>query len=159
MEADDLRQLLDAHAAALILYARQWSASPEDIVQEAFLKLATQPRPPGRVVSWLYRVVRNAALDAARSARRRRHHETVAAARTPSWFQATAETALDGAAATQALRTLPEDQREIVVAHLWGGLTFEEIADLIGASASTAHRKYIAALTTLRERLGEQVAR
>lgn len=159
MEADDLRQLLDAHAAALILYARQWSTSPEDIVQEAFLKLARQARPPGRVLSWLYRVVRNAAMDAARSARRRRHHEQVAAARTATWFQPADGATLDGATATQALQTLPEDQREIVVAHLWGGLTFEEIAELVGASSSTAHRKYLAALTTLRERLGEQVAR
>src|SRR5437773_1965365 len=41
-----------------------------------------------------------------------------------------------------------------VVAHLWGGLTFEEVAQLAGCSSSTAHRWYLAGLAALRERLG-----
>ena len=51
--------------------ARQWCAEPEDVVQEAFLKLAGQSKEPDDVVAWLYRVVRNGALDAAKLARRR----------------------------------------------------------------------------------------
>jgi DNA-directed RNA polymerase specialized sigma24 family protein len=49
---------------------------------------------------------------------------------------------------------LPVEQREVIVAHLWGGLTFEQIGELIDASSSTAHRWYLAGLVTLRERLG-----
>jgi RNA polymerase sigma-70 factor (ECF subfamily) len=60
---------------------------------------------------------------------------------------------LDAESAAAALQHLPLDQREVIVAHLWGELTFEQIADLIGTSSSTAHRWYIAGLTTLRERL------
>src|SRR5438309_2325962 len=73
-----LGRLLDQHASALVLYARQWCTAPEDVVQEAFLKLVAQPKPPASPVAWLYRVVRNGALSAARAARRRRHHEAVA---------------------------------------------------------------------------------
>jgi RNA polymerase sigma-70 factor (ECF subfamily) len=61
---------------------------------------------------------------------------------------------LDAEAAATALQTLPLEQREILVAHLWGGLTFAEIADLAGCSPSTAHRWYLTGLSTLRERLG-----
>jgi RNA polymerase sigma-70 factor (ECF subfamily) len=48
---------------------------------------------------------------------------------------------------------LPLDEREVIVAHLWGGLTFEQIAAVAGCSSSTAHRRYAAGLSALRERL------
>jgi RNA polymerase sigma-70 factor (ECF subfamily) len=148
-----LGQLLDEHAAALVLYARQWCRAPEDVVQEAFMKLVAQSTPPHHPVSWLYRVVRNAAISAQRAARRRQHYEA-AAGRHCAWFTPSPETRLDVETATAALQTLPLEQREVIVAHLWGGLTFEQIADVTGCSSSTAHRWYMAGLATLRERLG-----
>jgi RNA polymerase sigma-70 factor (ECF subfamily) len=148
-----LGQLVDAHAATLTLYARQWCATPEDVVQEAFIKLITQRVPPVPVVPWLYRVVRNAAISATRSARRRQRHEGVAAGRTPAWFVPVEARGLDERAATTALQGLPIEQREAIVAHLWGGLTFEQIADVMGSSSSTTHRWYLAGLAALRERL------
>ena len=153
MGPEQLSRLVDDYAAALVLYARQWCAAPEDVVQDAFVKLASQRSPPDNVAGWLYRVVRNGALAAARAERRRRRHESLAAQRTPTWF-APSETAwLDGETAAAALQSLPLEQREILVAHLWGGLTFEQIGELTGVSSSTAHRRYLAGLSALRERL------
>ena len=92
------------------------------------------------------------------AARRRRRHETEAASRSTSWFQAdptaTKPGSLDPETASAELRSLPLEQREVIVAHLWGGLTFEQIAELSGCSASTAHRLYFAGLARIRERLG-----
>jgi len=149
-----LGRLVDRHAAALVLYARQWCAAPEDVVQEAFVKLTLQRPPPDNPLAWLYRVVRNAAVSAARADRRRRRHETRAAERAAVWFEAAPGAALDGRAASAALHGLPLEQREAIVAHLWGGLTFTEIAAVAGCSSSTAHRWYVAGLNALRERLG-----
>jgi RNA polymerase sigma factor (sigma-70 family) len=154
MGPDLLGRLLDSHAAALTLYARQWCAIPEDIVQEAFLKLAIQSTPPANPVSWLYCVVRNGAISAARKDTRRHRHESIAAARTPAWFAPTDGVGLDIDAATAALQDLPLEQREVIIAHLWGGLTFEQIAPLVDTTSSTAHRWYMAGLSALRERLG-----
>jgi RNA polymerase sigma-70 factor (ECF subfamily) len=148
-----LGRLLDEHGAALVLYARQWCDAPEDVVQEAFVKLAAQRPAPTRVVPWLFRVVRNGAISAGRAARRRRRYEAEAAARGSAWFLPADAARLDGAAAAAALQTLPDDQRETVVAHLWGGLTFEQIAELTGVAPSTAHRRYLAALDALRSKL------
>ena len=148
-----LGRLVDQHAAALVLYARQWCAAPEDVVQEAFLKLVAQRPPPHNPIPWLYRVVRNAALSAARTARRRQRHEAVAAARAPAWFDDAGAEGIDAEAATAALQGLPPEEREVIVAHLWGGLTFEQIAEVAGCSSSTAHRRYVAGLANLRERL------
>jgi RNA polymerase sigma-70 factor (ECF subfamily) len=153
MGPEVLGRLVDEHAAALVLYARQWCDAPEDVVQEAFIKLAGQQPEPDHILPWLYRVVRNGGLSAARSARRRRRHEATAAARTPEWFLPSDSARLDADAAARALKSLPPEEREVVVAHLWGGLTFEQIGELTATSSSTAHRRYLAALSALRVRL------
>jgi RNA polymerase sigma-70 factor (ECF subfamily) len=153
MSPEEFSRLVDGHAGALVLYARQWSVAPEEIAQEAFLKLVAQRTPPDNPVAWLYRVVRNTAISATRAARRRKHHEALAAACAPAWFLPDADARLDGETAAGALRSLAPEQRECVIAHLWGGLTFEEIAELVGCSSSSAHRWYAAGLSALRERL------
>ena len=79
MGPHEVTRLIDSHAAPLILYARQWSDAAEDVVQDAFVKLVSQTRPPGDPVAWLYRVVRNGALDGAKLARRRQHRESAVA--------------------------------------------------------------------------------
>lgn len=152
MGPERLGYLIDRHAAALELFARQWCVAPEDVVQEAFLKLSRQEPEPPQVVAWLYHVVRNAALSAARSERRRQFHETAAAVRVP-WFTEDATGKLDAATLTVALAKLPLEQREVIVAHLWGGLTFEQIGEVSGSSAATAHRRYAAGLNELRARM------
>jgi len=149
-----LTRLLDRHGAAMVLYARQWCDTPEDVVQEALLSLVRQTRVPENVVGWLYRVVRNGAVSASRGARRRKHHETAAAGCNEAWFEGAHDERLDADAATAALKGLPIEQRETIVARLWGGLSFEEIAELTGSSTSSAHRHYHAGLSALRERLG-----
>lgn len=153
MAPEQLGLLVESQGPALVLYARQWCASPEDAVQAAFLKLANQQPKPAEPVPWLYAAVRNEALTAGRSERRRRHHEAKAAA--ADWFAPVEASRLDAATATDALTRLPLDEREVIVAHLWGGLTFEQIGPLIGSSAATAHRRYVSGLTALREHLGE----
>ena len=154
MSPQEFARLVDSQAAALVLYARQWCAVPEDVVQEAFLKLVAQRPPPDNPAAWLYRVVRNAARSAARSARRRQRYEAAAAARAPAWFDDANADGLDAATATEALQDLPPDEREVIVAHLWGGLTFEQIAQAVGSSAATCYRRYAAGLDVLRSQLG-----
>ena len=87
MDPDLLGNLLDQHAAALELYARQWCDAPEDVVQEAFLKLAGLGSLPSSPAAWLFRVVRNGAIDAGLAARRRRRHESAAASGSSPWFE------------------------------------------------------------------------
>jgi RNA polymerase sigma factor (sigma-70 family) len=155
MDPDHLGYLIDRYLPALILYARQWCRAPEDVVQEAFIKLAKQTEPPIHPVAWMYRAVRNRAISESRSERRRQNHEGKVAAGAALWFTPSEDPArLDAIAATRALGSLPLEQREIIVAHLWGGLTFEQIAELTGGSAATCWRRYTAGLSTLRKTMG-----
>ena len=110
-------------------------------------------RPPEDVVAWLYRVVRNGALDAAKIARRRQRRES-AAARPVRWFVEPEVDGLDAETAVAALERLVPEQREVIVAHHWGGLSFEQIAAVVGCSASTAFRRYTAGVEVLRKQLG-----
>lgn len=153
MNSQNLRELLNRHAAPLTLYARQWCAIPDDIVQEAFLGLVRQQPPPGNAVAWLYKVVRNLAINAGRSERRRVSREQQAGLLSTACFLSL-DDRLDSRVAAESLQKLPEAEREAIIAHLWGNLSFEEIAEISGVSASTAHRRYLAGLKLLRERLG-----
>ena len=151
MEPTTLGELYRRHAPALRLYARQWGSSAEDLVQTAFVRLAQQSPPPDRALPWLYRVVRNEALAAHRTATRRRRREQGAS--TPEGWFSTAPDRLDTAEATRLLAELPLELREVIVARLWGGLTFEDIARLVGCSLPTSHRRYQTGLAQLRERI------
>jgi len=157
MNSERLAYLLDRHADALVLFARQFCDAPEDVVQEAFLKLASLDRPPDNPGAWLFRVVRNGAVDSALAAGRRRRYETKAAARTTAWFDPAVgpgNGGVDPGDAERELAALPIEEREVIVSHLWGGLTFEQIAEVLGTSSSSAHRLYNRGLAVLRERLG-----
>ncbi len=157
MGPEQLAELVDRYAAALVLYARQWCACPEDVVQTAFLKLVRQGTPPSNLLPWLYRVVRNGAIDASRAARRRSRYEAEAADAAPKYFAPSYDpTGLDARAAADALAHLAPETREIVVMHIWGGLTFEQIAEAVGSSAATCYRRYAAGLETLRQKLGAE---
>lgn len=151
----ELGRCFDRHAAALALLARQWCDTPEDVVQEAFIKLASQSPVPNHPAAWLFTVVRRRAISAGRSQRRRSRHEGQQQQIKPSWFEHDASTTLDAEQATKALEQLSIEEREVVLAHLWGGLTFEEIGSMVGTSTTSAHRLYHQALQQLRLALGE----
>src|SRR5262245_48564790 len=136
MTSYEFAHLVDVHGPPLILYARQRCRAAEDVVQEAYLKLIALRTPPYEVVPWLYRVVRNGAMDASKSAERRQRREQ-AVARPERWFVENAVEGLDVETAIAALERLPVEIREVIVARLWGGLSFEQIGDAVGCSDTT----------------------
>jgi RNA polymerase sigma factor (sigma-70 family) len=146
-----LARLFDRHAPALVLYARQWCETPEDIVQDAFVKLARLRTQPERAIPWLFRVVRNAAINAGRNVRNRRKLEARRVG-TETWF-ASDDERLDAQHATRLLAELDLEVREVIIARFWGDLKFEDIAAMQGCSLATAHRRYVRGLTLLHERL------
>lgn len=148
-----LTRVLNEHGAPLVLYAQQWCAAPEDVVQDAFVALVRQRPAPTDAAAWLYRAVRNGAITAARSSTRRARHESTAAEGRPAWFAAAEGEGLDARTAMDALAELPIELRETVVLRLWSDLSFDDIAKLTETSTSTAHRRYGQGLAALRDKL------
>jgi RNA polymerase sigma factor (sigma-70 family) len=147
-----IASVFDEHAAALELFAAQWTDSPEDCVQEAVLELARQSVRPDNVAGWLFHVVRLRAISAHRSASRRRCHEALAG-RLRQLSGEGSESRYDAQELAIALDSLDDDSRQAVIARTWGELGFVEIGELLGVSASTAFRRYEAALTTMKTKL------
>src|SRR5262245_50080177 len=96
-DGEQLTWIVTECAAALVLYARQWldGAGADDAVQEALVALLAQRQPPRNPTAWMYRAVRNAAIDAARSSHRRRRREQSVAAARREWFVPEADALLD----------------------------------------------------------------
>lgn len=149
IDSQRLDELLDAHGAAITLYARQWCRAPEDALQEALVDLLRQTPPPEYPVAWLYKAVRRRAMNLARGERRRARHHRRAGEQRESWFLPT-DGALEEPVDVEALlERLPPLEREIVVARVWGKLSFGQIAELVDRSTSSVHRRYQRALTEL----------
>lgn len=156
MHSQRIQELYRDHAAALVLYARQWCSAPDDALQEAMLALANCDPLPLDSVAWLYTATKRRAMNIARGESRREQHHTRAAEEQSPWFTPTehnnessrVEDLAD--AVVTGLETLAEDERELVVARVWGNLAFEQLGQLLGCSTSSAHRRYQAALAKLR---------
>jgi len=56
----------------------------------------------------------------------------------------------------RALAGIPYEQREVVVLHVYDGMTFRQIADLQGASINTVQGRYRYGLAKLRTLLGNE---
>ena len=149
IDLNRLTQEVGQRTAALVLYARQWvdAATAEDVVQEALAALYSELSPPASPVAWMYRVVRNAAIDHARAASRRRRRERTVARSRGEWFDAQADALLDAQVAERALRQLSAKYREVVVLRIWGDLGFTEIAAIMKLGVSTATASACTCLT------------
>ncbi|HWC72423.1 MAG TPA: RNA polymerase sigma factor [Gemmatimonadales bacterium] len=129
-------------------------ARAEDLTQETFLSLvrARDRYGVGRSFrQWLYAIASNAARHELRTLRREGARLQQIAASSSS---ATSHDSEDERAVRRALALLPESQREVIVLHSYAGMTFAEIADVLGSGGIAvrvrAHRGY----RRLRELLG-----
>jgi RNA polymerase sigma-70 factor, ECF subfamily len=150
-----ITQLFKAHSRALLLYARQWldDWAAEDVVQRVFVRLLASSQVPDDPRAWLFRCVRNEAISAWRSQRRRGRNEKAAGAEGRAWFVPRPDDSIDATTAQEALASLPAEQREIVALRLWSGLTLSQIGSVSGMAASTVHLHYAQAMNALRQRL------
>ena len=154
---------LDQHGPALVLLARTYvgsRADAEDVVQEAFVRCWRVRERITEPVAYLFAAVKSCAFDWRRSRHRRDHRESTAARpEADSRFVVYAEQNERRAAIEAALTALPENQAEVLVMKIWGGLTFPQIAAALGTSPNTAASRYRYALGHLREQLAEESLR
>ena len=128
---DALTLIIRTHGPALRLYARQWiadAADADDAVQEALV--ACWKRDPdlgATTMPYVFTTVRHAALNLRRGQQRRSTRGWTAGPGPEPWFVCPIAAAERCSSIELALRSLPKEQREVIVLPLWGGLTFAEI--------------------------------
>ncbi len=154
---------LAEHGAALVMLARQWvatQADAEDVVQEAFVRFWRSRERVAEPVAYLYASVKHCALDVHRSRRRQlRREEATARTEAEPLFAGPLEESERRTAIEAALRELPNEQSEVLVMRIWGGLTFPQIAAALDAPLNTVSSRYRYALAKLREELAEESIR
>ena len=141
----------------------------EDVLQEVFSELVEAYRmmkPLEQVTAWLFRVARNRITDLFRSKKREASREpavTTEDGETLQWedLLPSPDAGPESAYARRvlleemdaALDELPEEQREVFVAHEFLGYSFKELAEQTGVSVNTLLSRKHYAVLHLRQRL------
>jgi RNA polymerase sigma-70 factor (ECF subfamily) len=148
-------------AYGLALRVLRDEALAEDAVQEAFLALwRTAGRfvpERGKASTWILTLVHRRAVDIVRREERRRadaleqapEPESQAAVEEEAWLRLQRERVQD------ALRKLPDQQREAIELAYYGGFTQSELAERLGQPLGTIKSRMFGGLARLRELLGE----
>jgi RNA polymerase sigma-70 factor (ECF subfamily) len=154
---EEVKSLYESHGAALAAYACCFGldhASAEDIVHQLFLKiLGVREFAPETPVAYLYGATRNASLN-----RRRDRQRETAFADPETWFTHPHRSYEEILNLQNALKQLPEEQRETIYLKVWAGMTFLEISALTGTPSNTVASRYRYALEKLREHLAQRSA-
>lgn len=142
-------------ATALRLARHLGSRDPEDVVQEAAeraLRYRGTLRSGAPIEPWLMRIVSRVAIDA------HRRVETIPVDDTSHFDRAARPDFFQTYALHDAVATLPESQRRLVVLHDFYGFKTHEIASDDGVNHSTVKTRLRRARLALRSALTEQVA-
>ncbi len=153
--SDEWRSWLRRCGPRFHLYARQQTrteSDAEDILQEALVESWKREGavPPDALV---FATIRRRAIDLARSNDRRGERELVAGRPDTEWFAPDMEERETQRLLEDAVKSLQPAYREVVTLKVWGGLTFQEIADVTGVPLNTAASRYRYAIENLRGNL------
>lgn len=148
---DEIRSLYRLYGPGLLLYAcsllgRRHAA--EDVLHQVFMKLLEQRSLPEDPKPYLFRSIRNAALNVLQAQTREADLAEI-----EPWFEVPQHDKAAEAGLRKELLQLPMEQRQVLVLHIWGGLTFEEIGALLDISSNTAASRYRYGLEKLRTRM------
>lgn len=153
------------HRSALVDYASPivgCRARAEDVVQEAYIRFAAADaaNEVASPTSYLYRIVRNLAIDTVR-----REHRQSPGLITEQQFAElpvdapSVDRVLDGrrrlAQLEAAVAELPERTRRIFILNRLHGLTYQQIADELDVSISTVQKHLMQALAHAMSKLDD----
>jgi RNA polymerase sigma factor (sigma-70 family) len=148
-------------AYGLALRILRDEALAEDAVQEAFLALwRTSGRfvpERGKASTWILTLVHRRAVDLVRREERRRADalEQAPEPESPNAVEEEAWLRLQRERVQDALKKLPDQQREAIELAYYGGFTQSELAERLGQPLGTIKSRMFMGLARLRELLGE----
>jgi RNA polymerase sigma-70 factor, ECF subfamily len=167
-EREGFRELFERHKDKVYSIALRYSgdeAAAMDIAQETFLKLFTcigSFRGEASFDSWLYRLVVNSCLDQKRKLRRFTPlvDELLDALKSPG--EGVVEK-MERSELSRRVRSvvgrLPAEQRMVIVLRYTQGLSYDEIAGILGCSAGTVASRLNRAHKVLERRLSVVVGK
>lgn len=164
MDARAFERLVREHQQMVFCVALSYChdrAAAEDVAQEAFLKAfrsSETVRNPNQMKTWLYSIARFTAIDWLR--KRRREHAAAETSRWEALVEAPAPAAGEddrGGRVREALGSLKEDHREIMMLRYVKELSYAEIARVTGSTPSAVGEKLHRIREAVREKLKTEV--
>lgn len=166
-DRDAFGTVFRAYYSGLCAYAERYVGSADDaeeVVGDVFFRIWTARerwRVDGSLRAYLYRAVRNESLKWLEHRRvvDRVDREARAEGRSPGMGQRAPEPDVDlarselSAAVRCAIESLPNRCRETLVLHRHHGMSYAEVAEVMGVTAKTVENQLARALRLLRERL------
>jgi RNA polymerase sigma-70 factor (ECF subfamily) len=149
----EIEFLYRQHGSALLLFALAITGErsrAQDAVHQVFLNLIEKGGLSRAVdkKAYLFACVRNAALN---EGKLRDRTTPLDGDSTVAWFSPPDRDYVGEQNLRRALGALPSDQREVIVLHIWGELTFSQISELLRVSSNTVASRYRYALGKLRD--------
>jgi RNA polymerase sigma factor (sigma-70 family) len=161
-DSDQLAVLFERHHVPLFRYLLHLSrdrALSEDLVQEVFfrvLKYASSFDPSLAFPVWLYRMARNAYFDSLRHRTAELSDLELAELRsTEPMPEELLSRKQDATLLHEALESLPDDKREVLVLSRFHDLKYQEIASILKCEIGTVKVRVYRALKELREKFSE----
>jgi len=151
-----MRLLYESHKDSLFTLAKGLlgdASAAEDVVHDVFIGFVESLHKyhvDGGIRGYLATAVANRARDRLRAIKRHALEPCESSDQTDEPPEAQVIQQEDADRLRRALAELPYEQREVVLLHLQGDLTFQKIADLQGVSLSTAQGRYRYGLEKLR---------
>jgi len=127
--------------------------SAEDAIHGVFEQLLRRGNMPAELRPYVYRCVRNAALDSFRHARIKRDSIFKV---TAALDHSNAPSSLQADEVERWLQTLSSDERETIVLKIYNDFSFQQIADLHQVPLSTVASWYRRGLEELRARMSRK---
>jgi len=170
-DAEAFEILVNRHQATVLNLIYRFigdKAQAKDLAQEVFIKVwqaAKTYKPEAKFTTWIYRVSTNVCFNELKSARRKKwlqflrlgdqHEESIE------------DTFIDGSPSPEdlllakeknrqisdALQSLPDNQRMALVLRRYDNLSYTEIAQIIGCSVSAVESLLVRAKRTLQKKL------
>lgn len=167
-DADAFEVLYDRHGGAAYSLAYRIVGSrtaAEDVTQEAFLSIwrsnARFDRARGSVRSWVLSVVRNRAIDALRrgsGGASQLDHDDDGTLEAQAADERTETEAIRRETSRElrgALKTLPDDQSQVIQLAYFGGFSHSEIAEMLSMPLGTVKGRMRLGLEKIRAHLAE----
>jgi RNA polymerase sigma-70 factor (ECF subfamily) len=135
-------------------------SAAEDVTAQAFerayRKRSSYRARRGSPEAWVFGIARNAALDELRRRKRRANLETEPEDTSARSLEDHAELALRREVVRAAMTTLDGKERDLIELKFSGGLSYAEIAQVLGMSETNAGTRLHRALTKLRKACDEE---
>ena len=158
-DASALEQLLEHHYDYVFSICRKVTGNIDDAneaTQETLISVVRNIpsfRSTAKFSTWLYRIATNAALDEIRKKARRPTNEFNEDTVVPETTKSLEDSLIDNIDIDNALQSLPDEFRIVLVLRDQLGTSYEEISEILGIASGTVKSRIARARQKMKEEL------